>query len=436
MLRQLYTILLYLLLPVVLALFGWKSRKEIGYRQRWRERFACWQQALQPNSVVIHAASVGEVLLVAPLIRQLLAQYPATPLTITTFTPGGSDQVHTLFGKQVQHCYLPFDLPFLMRRFITQLQPRAFIIVETELWFNLLHQLRLQKIPTLLINARLSAKSAKHYQYFSAGLTEVWQGLTAVAAQDQLSAERYQALGVPKDKVLCTGNLKFDLVLSDQEIEEYRAAKKHLIGERPVWIAGSTHAGEETLILAAHQRLLATYPDLLLILVPRHSARFSEVENLLQANSLHYQKRSECQYIEPMTQVLLGDTMGELLKLYALADIAFVGGSLIERGGHNPLEPLLFKMPVVTGKYTFNFKQIYSTLVSLSAVLVVESAVDDLTATITTLLVDSVKASQYGEQGFAFLQQNRGALQRTLTLLTPYLSEKKENDYNDLSRNI
>ncbi|MFC0323767.1 lipid IV(A) 3-deoxy-D-manno-octulosonic acid transferase [Gallibacterium melopsittaci] len=425
MLRLLYTLLLYLLLPIVLVLFGWKSRKEIGYRQRWRERFACWRDVLRPNSIVIHAASVGEVLLVVPLIRQLLAQYPATPLTITTFTPGGSDQVRTLFGKQVQHCYLPFDLPFLMRRFITQLQPRAFIIVETELWFNLLHQLRLQNIPTLLINARLSAKSAKHYQYFSAGLTEVWQGLTTVAAQDQLSAERYQGLGVPKDKVLCTGNLKFDLALSDQEIEDYRAAKKQLIGERPVWIAGSTHAGEETLILAAHQRLLAAYPDLLLILVPRHSARFNEVENLLQINSLHYQKRSECQYIEPTTQVLFGDTMGELLKLYALADIAFVGGSLIERGGHNPLEPLLFKIPVVTGKYTFNFKQIYSTLVSLSAVLVVESAVDDLTATITTLLADSVKASQYGEQGFAFLQQNRGALRRTLTLLTPYLSEKK-----------
>ncbi|OBX09889.1 3-deoxy-D-manno-octulosonic acid transferase [Gallibacterium genomosp. 3] len=423
MLRLIYTLLFFLLLPFILLLFLVKSRKEKGYRQRWAERFSLFKVPLQENSIVIHAASVGEVLLIAPLIRQILAQYPSTRLTITTFTPGGSDQVKSLFGEQVQHCYLPFDLPLLMKRFLQQLQPKAFIIVETELWFNLLHQLRIAQIPTLLINARLSAKSAKHYRYFQAALTEVWQGFTAVAAQDELSAMRYRDLGVPAEKVSCTGNLKFDLNLSDEVIATYRQQKQQMFNDRPVWIAGSTHAGEEKLILEVHQQLLATYPSLLLILVPRHSARFAEVEALVRNSELSYQKRSEGGIISADTQVMLGDTMGELLKLYALADIAFVGGSLIERGGHNPLEPLLFKIPVISGQYTFNFKQIYQQLTLIQAVMIVESSVTSLALALSLLLADPEAVKQYGEKGFSFLQQNRGALQQTLALLKPYLSE-------------
>lgn len=423
MLRLIYTLLFFLLLPFILLLFLVKSRKEKGYRQRWAERFALFKVPLQKKSIVIHAASVGEVLLIAPLIRQILVQYPSTRLTITTFTPGGSDQVKSLFGEQVQHCYLPFDLPLLMKRFLQQLQPKAFIIVETELWFNLLHQLRITQIPTLLINARLSAKSAKHYRYFQAALTNVWQGFTAVAAQDELSAMRYRDLGVPAEKVSCTGNLKFDLNLSDEVIATYRQQKQQMFNDRPVWIAGSTHAGEEKLILEVHQQLLATYPNLLLILVPRHSARFAEVEALVQNSGLSYQKRSEGGIISADTQVMLGDTMGELLKLYALADLAFVGGSLIERGGHNPLEPLLFKIPVISGQYTFNFKQIYQQLTLIQAVMIVESSVTSLALALSLLLADPEAVKQYGEKGFSFLQQNRGALQQTLALLKPYLSE-------------
>lgn len=422
MLRLLYTLLLYLLLPFVLLLFFFKGSKEIGYRQRWGERFACIKN-LQKKSVIIHAASVGEVLLIAPLVRQILAKYPNTTFTITTFTPGGSDQVKKLFGDQVQHCYLPFDLPPLVRRFITILQPKAFIIVETELWFNLLYQLRCQQIPTLLINARLSAKSAKHYRYFQASLKEVWQGIDAVAAQDELSAERYRQLGVANDKVVCTGNLKFDLNLSDQEITQYRQQKQLLLADRPVWIAGSTHAGEEALILAAHRQLLESYPNLLLILVPRHSARFTEVENLLQQQQFNYQTRSQTQSVAATTQVLFGDTMGELLKLYALADIAFVGGSLIERGGHNPLEPLLFQLPVISGKHIFNFKQIYEKLAELEGVALVESNIESLQQQVALYLSQPAIAEHYGKQGFSFLQQNRGALQRTLHLLDVYLGE-------------
>lgn len=422
MLRLVYTVLLYLLLPFVLVLFFWKSRKEIGYRQRWQERFARFQP-MQSGGIVIHAASVGEVLLIAPLVRQIFAKYPNTPLTITTFTPGGSDQVKKLFGDQVQHCYLPFDLPPLVQRFVTTLQPKAFIIVETELWFNLLYQLRNQQIPTLLINARLSAKSAQHYRYFQASLKEVWQGIASVAAQDELSAERYRQLGVAKDKVICTGNLKFDLNLSDQEITQYRQQKQLLLADRPVWIAGSTHAGEEELILSAHQQLLKAYPDLLLILVPRHSARFAEVENLLQQQPLNYQKRSQKQAIATTTQVLLGDTMGELLQLYALADIAFIGGSLIARGGHNPLEPLLFKIPVISGRYIFNFKQIYQQLVANNSVDLIDSSIEALQQQVSFYLSQPKLAAQHGEQGYLFLQQNRGALQKTLHILADYLGK-------------
>ena len=202
MLFFIYSALFIIALPFILLTFLYKSRKEIGYRQRWRERFAL-TKPLQKQSVVIHAASVGEVLLVAPLVKQLLAQFPNVPITITTFTPGGSERVQALFGNLVQHCYLPFDLPFLMKRFLQQLQPRCFIIVETELWFNLLQQIKNRHIPLFLINARLSDKSAKHYAYLRRSLMPIWQAFTHIAAQDELSAERYQRLGVDKNKISC-----------------------------------------------------------------------------------------------------------------------------------------------------------------------------------------------------------------------------------------
>lgn len=424
MLFFIYSALFIIALPFILLTFLYKSRKEIGYRQRWRERFAL-TKPLQKQSVVIHAASVGEVLLVVPLVKQLLAQFPNVPITITTFTPGGSERVQALFGNLVQHCYLPFDLPFLMKRFLQQLQPQCFIIVETELWFNLLQQINNRHIPLFLINARLSDKSAKHYACLRHSLMPIWQAFTHIAAQDELSAERYQRLGVDKNKISCSGNLKFDLTVSDEEIADDRQQKMTMLQQRPVWIAASTHEGEETMMLQAHQQLLQQYPNLLLILVPRHSARFAEVEKLLRQRQFCYQKRSIGAPIDPQTTVLLGDTMGELLKLYALADIAVVGGSFIVRGGHNPLEPLLFKLPVITGQYLFNFRQIYQNLRAVGGVMVIENSVSALVQQISVLLTNPQKAEQYGQNGYRILQQNRGALQRILNILLPYLSEKK-----------
>ncbi|KGQ37436.1 lipid IV(A) 3-deoxy-D-manno-octulosonic acid transferase [Gallibacterium genomosp. 1] len=424
MLFFIYNVLFIIALPFILLTFLYKSRKEIGYRQRWRERFAL-TKSLQKQSVVIHAASVGEVLLVTPLVKQLLAQFPNVPITITTFTPGGSERVQALFSNRVQHCYLPFDLPFLMKRFLQQFQPQCFIIVETELWFNLLQQIKNHHIPLFLINARLSDKSAKHYAYLRHSLMPIWQAFTHISAQDELSVERYQRLGVDKSKISCSGNLKFDLTVSDEEIADYRQQKIAMLQQRPVWIAASTHEGEETMVLKAHQQLLQRYPNLLLILVPRHSARFTEVEKLLRQQQFCYQKRSLGELIVSQTTVLLGDTMGELLKLYALADIAFIGGSFIERGGHNPLEPLLFKLPVISGKHMFNFQQIYQKLIEAEGVIVIENSIPALVQQISALLTNPQKAEQYGQNGYHILQQNRGALQRTLNILLPYLSEKK-----------
>ena len=424
MLRRFYTLLTYLIQPIILLLMWHRGRKLPEYRQRLSERYGMYTDIPAPkaNGIVIHAASVGEVIAATPLVKAIQVKYPALPITLTTVTPTGSARVKSAFGDQVSHIYLPYDLPDAVNRFLDFVQPKLFVVIETELWPNLIHQIDTKGIPFVIANARLSPRSAKRYGWIKYHLKEMLSEIDLILAQDAVSAERYMGLGFDPKHLINTGNLKFDLEITPELRQQVINAHKQLgIGNRPVWIAGSTHEGEEKMVLEAHRKLLQAYPDLLLILVPRHPERFDDVENLLKKMQIPYIKRSEKQPFLQNTQVLLGDTMGEMMVLYGLAQIAFVGGSLVRHGGHNPLEPIAFELPVISGHHTFNFPEVFTKLRNVNGVIEVESDVQDLTNAVNYFLEHPELGKKISQAGFDVLKENQGALKRHLDLLSPYL---------------
>lgn len=426
MLRFIYTLLSYLIQPLLLIMMWQRGFKLPEYRHRLGERYGFYRNIPQPpaNGIAIHAASVGEVIAATPLIKAIQAHYPDLPITITTVTPTGSARVKSAFGESVTHIYLPYDLPFAIKRFLRFIQPKLFIVIETELWPNLIRQMRLNGIPFVIANARLSPRSAKRYGWIIGAVRNMLNDVSMILAQDQVSADRYLALGFPKDQLINTGNLKFDLEISDALRQQVTQTANELnLQQRPVWIAGSTHEGEEKLILEAHQALLKRYPELLLILVPRHPERFERVESLIKKMAMPYALRSENQPISAETQVLLGNTMGEMMLLYGLAQIAFVGGSLVKHGGHNPLEPIAFELPVISGIHTFNFPEVFTKLREVHGVIEIESSSEALIQAVDLCLNDTELDKRISRAGFAVLQENQGALQRHLTLLAPYIEK-------------
>ncbi|MDH2999114.1 3-deoxy-D-manno-octulosonic acid transferase [Pasteurellaceae bacterium LFhippo2] len=426
MLRTLYTALSYFIQPFILLLMLKKGFKQAGYRKRLWERYGCYDSLTppKPNGIVVHAASVGEVIAATPLIKAIQAKYPDLAITVTTVTPTGSARVKAAFGKSVSHFYLPYDLPDVIRRFICFVQPKAFIVIETELWPNLIREMTKSNVPFIIANARLSPRSAKRYGWIKPQISNMLNEIKLIMAQDQVSADRYLGLGFPAERLINTGNLKFDLEISDEQREKITNTRQQLkLANRPVWIAGSTHEGEEKIILEAHQRLLKTYKDLVLILVPRHPERFDSVENLIKSMDISYVKRSAKQAIQRNTQVMLGDTMGEMMILYGLAQIAFVGGSLVKLGGHNPLEPIAFELPVISGVYTYNFPEVFEKLRTVQGVIEIENSCDNLVEAVELLLTDKEKKQQISQAGYEVLQENQGALARHLDILAPYLEK-------------
>lgn len=426
MLRLFYICLSYLLQPVILLLMWYKGRKQPAYRKRLWERYGIYDESEKPKAkgVVIHAASVGEVIAATPLIKAISKQYPELPLIITTVTPTGSERVKAAFGNSVSHFYLPYDLPDAIERFLNFIEPKLMIVIETELWPNLIRKVNVRKIPFVIANARLSPRSAKRYGWFKRSIQNMLNQISLIMAQDEVSRDRYLALGYEPAKMVNTGNLKFDLEITPQLHQSVIEAKASLkLIDRPIWIAGSTHEGEEKLILDTHKLLLTRYPNLVLILVPRHPERFSSVETLIQKSALNYIKRSDDQPFEQNTQVMLGDTMGEMMLLYGLSDIAFVGGSLVKHGGHNPLEPIVFNIPVVSGLYTYNFPEIFEKLREVKGVIEIESSVEALTESIQLLLEQPQIGQEIAKSGLSVLQENQGALKRHLDLLAPYLEK-------------
>lgn len=430
MARLFYSALFYLSLPMVVARLWWRGRRAPAYRQRIGERFGYFAERPTPNGIWVHAVSVGEVIAAAPLIRALLQRHPDTSLIVTTMTPTGSERVRALFGKKefgasVFHMYAPYDVPSCIARFLRRVQPRLLIIIETELWPNTIHACAQRRIPVVLANARLSEKSAHGYGRFRALTTPMLRELDKVVAQNAEDGARFVALGLPPQHLVVSGSIKFDITLDAEVIARAERAKAEWRRQgRFIWIAASTHEGEDEIVLEAHRQLRKHFSDALLIVVPRHPERFNDVADLVAKNNLTFAQRSaKLDGFASDTAVLLGDTMGELLFLYGCADCAFVGGSLIARGGHNMLEPAAWGLPILTGPSDFNFREISALLQQANALSKVSDA-NSLTTALVDLAGDTALRLQRGNAAKQVIAANRGALEKLLVEIEFYLRGK------------
>ena len=417
--RSLYTFILYLALPFVLLRLFWRSLKNPDYRRRIPERLGWLPFSALQESLWLHTVSVGEAQAAEPLVRRLQVHYPGLPIVMTTTTPTGADRVRSLFGDSVIHAYFPYDLPFTVRRFLDRINPRLLVMMETEVWPNLLALCEQRGVATILANARLSEKSARGYARLGQFTRQTFQRVSLVATQSPADAERFLGLGAIPDRVRVTGSIKFD-VRSPASLQEQAEALRRSWGGRPVWVAASTREGEDEQVLDAHRKVLQALPQALLILVPRHPERFDRVAQLCRRQNFSMERRSQDTLCNPETQVFLGDTMGELPQFLAAADVAFVGGSLVPTGGHNVLEPAALGLPVVFGPHMYNFAMASRMLLAEGAAMQVASA-DSLAAVVVNWLTDASLRAQYGERGLRVVEANRGALDRLYDIISEKL---------------
>ncbi len=414
--RLIYTSLLHVLLPFILLRLWWRGIKAPAYRDRWHERLGILHHSQTTSNAPlwIHAVSVGEVQAISTLVLNLLEKHPKLPILITTMTPTGADRVQLLFGDRVSHCYCPYDLPWALKRFIKATHPCACLIVETELWPNFLHQCFGAKIPVLLANARLSERSARGYARFPGLTQEMLTKITHLAAQDTSDAERFITLGMPADRLSLTGSIKFDVPIQPLWFEQADSLRRAWGQERSVLLIASSHADEEAQLLKQLPQLFKADPSALIIIAPRHPERFDEVAQLCQASGYIYQRRSEPKPLTESVQIYLADTMGELMVFCASADVVFVGGSLIERGGHNPLEPALLGKPVLCGQHTFNFAAITQGLAHSGGLIQVDRA-DQVIQQTSEWFTQAEKRLKAGQAAKAYVAQHTGALERLET---------------------
>lgn len=422
--RFFYSLLYIILLPAAVLLYAFRSNKNPAYRHNMSERFAYrLPPKQQKRPIHFHVVSVGEVIAASAIVERIHSAYPDVPLLITVTTPTGRAQAELAF-KQIEHktiCYLPFDLKIFMLRFLEQCNPFVSIIMETEVWPNFIHVASDLKVPTVLLNARMSKKSFRGYKRFYKNSTTLFSAFELVLAQFKPDYKRLIALGCKPSSTHITGNIKFDLSLprSDELEEKWRTFKPN----RPVWIAVSTHNNEEEQILSVHQRLLEHFPDVLLIMVPRHKERFDHVANIVEKRGLSLSRRSKDEVSKlSTTNVFLGDSLGEMFNYLTLADIAFVGGSLIKRGGHNPLEPAAMGLPIVTGEHVFNFKSIYKECRSHGFCSTVHST-NDLQECISDLLSNEAKRRDQSQAARSYVNRNRGALEMSQQHIVTFLND-------------
>lgn len=420
--RLIYTLFFYLLLPVLFGRLFWKGRNNSAYRQRWPERLGFVAVASESKLghgsenttnqqfICLHVVSVGETMAARPLVEQLLHQFPDYMLWITSTTPTGSDTVLRLFDGRVEHSYLPYDMPGAVQRFLKRVQPKLFLVMETEIWPNLFAACNQQRIPLFLINARLSECSVRRYRKIPVLVNEALSRVAKIMARSERDAEHFRSLGAAAVEV--AGDIKFDVSV-DESLSASGAALREQWRQRPVWCAGSTHDGEDSLLLEAHECLREKFPDLLLILVPRHPERFESVAELCRKHDISLVKRSSGEPVSHATAVLLGDTMGELMLWYAASDIAFIGGSLVTVGGHNPLEAHQFAIPVISGQHTHNFADLYAALAAAGAMLQVGSQAE-LQSYLEQWLMDDSARYAAGQAGKQLLDNNRGVTVRLL----------------------
>lgn len=420
----LYSLVLRLAFPVTLYHLVWRGMRQREYLQRWPERYAWLDGRLDLHDAIwVHAVSVGEVLAARPLVEALLAKYPERPLLLTTITPTGSERVRAIWGKRVHHVYLPYDLRSMVRRFLDRARPALAVIVETEIWLNLYVECDRRGIPLAMVNARLSERSLRGYLPVQSLARLAMQAVHLVAAQSATDAGRLARIGADPARTVVTGNLKYDLALPEGSARQALQWRAGWGARRPVWIAASTHAPEEEAVLALHARVLALHPDALLLWAPRHPERFAAVREAALAQGLLVRTRRAQRLPVAGTQVFVIDTMGELLGFFAAADVAFIGGSLCEVGGHNVLEPAALGVPSVVGPHTFNFAEVTRRLRDAGALVQVPDA-GELGDAVLALLEDAPRRNQMGTAGRNQVAQLSGALGRTVDLLDGLLKRK------------
>ncbi|MBD8897363.1 lipid IV(A) 3-deoxy-D-manno-octulosonic acid transferase [Rhodanobacter sp. DHG33] len=421
--RFLYTLAMYLVTPLIvlrLALRGFRSRP---YYWRWAERFGFFNAPLNlRDSLWVHAVSVGEVNAAEPLIKALKRDYPGAPLVVTTVTPTGTARVRQLFGDSVFHIYLPYDLPYAVNRFLAGVRPRLALIVETEIWPNLYFACRRRGIPLMIVNARLSERSLRGYRPrpLRGMVRAALSCVDLVAAQSQTDAERYRLIGAPPERVMVCGNLKSDMPVPQDAPAAGERLREHWGAGRPVWIAASTHEGEEQAVLEAHLEVLKHLPDALLLIAPRHPERFRPVEHAVRSLGFAFGSYGADGMPSPSHQVFVIDAMGQLMPFYAAAGVAFVGGSLVPIGGHNALEPASLGTPVLVGPHTFNSEEITASLIDDGGALRVPGS-GALGETVLRLLCDEGRRRDMGRAARRVFERERGAVGRLMALIAAQL---------------
>ncbi len=418
--RLLYNLLTYLLLIPFLGYWTVRGIGNRAYFAKLGQRFGFGIPELQ-RSIWIHAVSVGEVQAAVPLIRALAERFPDRELLVTTVTPTGAERVRKLFGDDVYHSYLPFEFPHAVNTFFERVRPEAALIMETEIWPNLYRGCGVREIPLILVSARISPKSVPGYRKLLPLIRETLSHGIIIASQSQDDADRFLSLGASPERTCVMGNIKFDIRYDENTLARGRAERERLFGSRPVWVAASTHDGEEELILDVHERIRARYDHALLVLIPRHPERFGIVRDLVARRGFSVVSRTDGQPAGDAA-VFLGDTMGEVPIFYAASDVAFVAGSLVPIGGHNLLEPAALGVPVITGPYNFNAQDIADLFIEMGACRKVEGPAE-LAEAISELLANPDEARRLGRAGQQVLEDNRGALERLLVLLEPLLSD-------------
>ncbi len=430
-LRLLYSVLFNLLLPLVVLRLLWRGTKAPAYLHRWPERFGFGPDIADDQHVIwIHAVSAGETIAAVPLVRQLQVRYPASQILLSNMTPTGAERCNALLGKSVLQCYAPYDLPWAIRRFLKRAHPSLLVIIDTELWPNMIHYSRARGVKTALVNGRLSEKSARGYARIGALTKLMLTQIDLVAAQTEQQGERFVALGLPRKQLSITGSIKFDLDLPANLPARQNFLRQKLGEGRLVLVAASTHPGEEEIVLDVFSRLRSKYPALLLVLVPRHPERFETVAVLSRTLGLRTVMHSAQRNCEGDTDVLLVDAMGELIYFYSVAHIAFVGGSLAPIGGHNMMEAAAFSLPILMGSYLRNVDDIAELFIQAKGLAVVNDG-NSLLQILDRLCADQALRQTMGSAALKVMERNRGALGRTLGLLEALSNQTSSNEADD-----
>lgn len=427
----LYTLLFYLALPLITLRLAWRSIRAPGYRRNIMQRFGYYRSPLLQHAIWLHAVSYGEAAAAEPLLHRLCADYPDQPIVVTTMTATGLARIEKNFGDKVHLFYVPYDYPGAVKRFLFHCTPTIAIIMETEIWPTIIRQCQQRKIPLIIVNARLSEKSFRGYQRLGKFIATTLQQVTEIAAQSSADAERFIKLGARSEQVNNVGNIKFDIAPSDAQLIAGDTWRKQ-VGTRFIWIAASTHAGEEEPVLAAHRRIITDFPEALLVLAPRHPERYDTCANLCETSGFNTIRRSQQASPTPTTEIYIVDNMGELPQFYRASDAAFIGGSLVPIGGHNFLEAAASHTPIITGPHMYNYQSIWNDFLTHEACITVHNSAE-LADAIMHFFRDANAREIAVKKANKALSANQGTLEKLCTLIRRMRRPRWHTDSADRS---